>query len=62
MKEEQLKRINELAHKKKTCGLTESELKEQKELYKLFISDIKGQIKTQLDESGFKNKSNKSPD
>ena len=34
MTEEQINRINELARKKKTVGLTESESIEQKKLYR----------------------------
>jgi hypothetical protein len=49
MTEEQINRINELARKKKTVGLTESESIEQKKLYRLFIDEIKNQIKQQLD-------------
>jgi uncharacterized protein YnzC (UPF0291/DUF896 family) len=56
MKEEQIKRINELAYKKKIHGLTDAEQKEQKELYKFFVSDIKSQLKTQLDRAGFNNR------
>lgn len=44
-----IERINELAHKKKAEGLTEEELKEQKELYKIFLANIRGQLKAQLD-------------
>lgn len=44
-----IERINQLAHKKKTIGLTEEELKEQKELYKIFLANIRGQLKAQLD-------------
>ena len=44
-----IKRINELAHKKKNGGLTEEELAEQKELYKLYLGNIRGQLKSQLD-------------
>lgn len=42
-------RINELAHKKKTIGLTPAELAEQKELYKIYLSNIRAQLKAQLD-------------
>lgn len=42
-------RINELAHKKKTIGLTAEEQAEQKELYKLYLENIRGQLKNQLD-------------
>ncbi|MBR5731522.1 MAG: DUF896 domain-containing protein [Firmicutes bacterium] len=46
---EQLARINELAHKKKTVGLTEEELQEQKVLYKIFLEDFRARFKQQLD-------------
>lgn len=44
-----IKRINALAYKKKNGGLTEAEQKEQKELYKLYLANIRGQLKAQLD-------------
>ena len=46
---EMIERINELAHKKKKEGLTEAELAEQKELYKRYLANIRGQLKAQLD-------------
>ena len=46
---EMIERINELAHKKKIEGLTEAELAEQKELYKRYLANIRGQLKAQLD-------------
>ena len=46
---EMIARINELAHKKKKEGLTEVELAEQKELYKRYLANIRGQLKAQLD-------------
>lgn len=46
---EQLDRINELAHKKKTVGLTEAELAEQKQLYKIFLEDFRARFKQQLE-------------
>ena len=46
---EQLDRINELARKKRTVGLTEAELAEQKELYKIFLEDFRARLKQQLD-------------
>lgn len=42
-------RINELAHKKKSSGLTPAELAEQQELYKLYLANIRSQLKAQLD-------------
>ena len=46
---EMIERINELAHKKKKEGLTEAELAEQKEIYKRYLANIRGQLKAQLD-------------
>ena len=46
---EQLDRINELAQKKKTEGLTPEELAEQKELYRIFLEDFRARFKQQLD-------------
>ncbi len=42
-------RINELAHKKKTVGLTPAELAEQRELYRIYLGNIRAQLKAQLD-------------
>ena len=44
-----INRINALAKKKKTSGLTPEELAEQKELYKEYLSNIRSQLKAQLD-------------
>ena len=41
---EMVERINELAHKKKKEGLTAEELAEQKELYKRYLANIRGQL------------------
>ena len=46
---EQLNRINELAHKKKTVGLTAEEQAEQKVLYKIFLDDFRARFKQQLE-------------
>ncbi|AUS08934.1 DUF896 family protein [Laceyella sacchari] len=43
-----INRINELARKKKTVGLTELERKEQQKLYKIYLGAIRGQVKQQL--------------
>ncbi|MDY3974061.1 DUF896 domain-containing protein [uncultured Veillonella sp.] len=49
-----LKRINELAHKKKSgIPLTEEELAEKKELYAVYLSFIRNQVKDQLDRIEF---------
>ena len=42
-------RINWLAHKKKTLGLSEKEQAEQKELYKEYIESFRANLKAQLD-------------
>lgn len=44
-----IERINTLAKKKRTEGLTEAEQTEQKELYKLYLGNIRSQLKAQLD-------------
>lgn len=46
---EMIARINYLAHKKKTQGLTEIELAEQTKLRRLYIDNIKAQLKDSLD-------------
>ena len=50
---ELLARINELARKKRTIGLTEEELAEQKELYKVYLAAIRGQVTNLLDRIEF---------
>ena len=50
---ELLARINELARKKRTVGLTEEELAEQKELYKIYLSAIREQMTSLLDSIEF---------
>lgn len=47
--QEQIDRINELAKKKKTLGLTEDEQAEQKRLYKEYIDAFKANLKAQLE-------------
>ncbi|MBR0061926.1 MAG: DUF896 domain-containing protein [Selenomonadaceae bacterium] len=50
---ELLARINELARKKRTEGLTPEELAEQKELYKVYLAAIRGQVTSLLDSIEF---------
>lgn len=50
---ELLARINELARKKRTVGLTEEELAEQKELYKIYLEAIRGQVTNLLESIEF---------
>lgn len=47
--QEMIARINFLAAKKRTEGLTESELLEQKELYEAYLGNIRTQVKQKLD-------------
>ena len=48
MKKEKIDRINELAHKKKSEGLTPDEVLEQAELRREFLAEIKADVKSQL--------------
>ena len=49
MTKEQVARINELARKKKTVGLTESELQEQAQLRAEYLKDFREGLRQQLD-------------
>ena len=49
MTKEQVARINELARKKKTVGLTEGELREQAELRAQYLRDFREGFRQQLD-------------
>ncbi len=49
MEQNILKRINELAKKKKTVGLTPQEQEEQKKLYKIYLGSIRTQFEATLD-------------
>ena len=44
-----LARINELARKKRTVGLTDEEALEQKLLYEVYLTAIRGQVINLLD-------------
>lgn len=54
--QEMITRINFLARKKRTEGLTEGELIEQKELYELYLGNIREQVKQKLDSITFVDK------
>ena len=56
MENKLLQRINELAKKKKTVGLTADELAEQKKLYKIYLGEIRTQFDKTLDNVSVKNK------
>ncbi|MNI03539.1 hypothetical protein D3C73_564420 [compost metagenome] len=47
--EQNIKRINELAHKAKTVGLTDEEIDERNELRKQYIQAFRSSLKVQLD-------------
>lgn len=49
METERLKRINELAHKEKTEGLTEAEKAEQAKLRREYLAAFKKKLVAQLD-------------
>ena len=49
MDEQKIKRINELARKSKSEGLTEEERKEQKILRQEYIDAVRRNLKSQLD-------------
>ncbi len=50
---ELLERINHLARKKRTIGLTDDELAEQKELYKIYLAAIREQMTSLLESIEF---------
>ena len=49
MTKERIARINELARKMKTVGLTEQEKTEQAALRKEYVASVVGNLKSQLD-------------
>ncbi len=49
MTKEQVARINELARKKKTTGLTETEIQEQAELRAQYLKDFREGFRQQLE-------------
>ena len=50
MDKTQIDRINELARKKKTVGLTEAEVEEQARLRRQYIDEFKENLKATLDQ------------
>ncbi|WP_188205888.1 DUF896 domain-containing protein [Alkalibacillus aidingensis] len=48
LSQDKIKRINELANKKKTEGLTKTEEKEQKELRQEYLQSFRNSFKNQL--------------
>ena len=49
MTKEKIARINELAHKSKTIGLTDAEKAEQQALRKEYLDDMKASLRAQLE-------------
>ena len=54
MTEEKIARINALAQKSKTTGLTEAEKAEQQELRQEYLADIKASLRAQLNNTSIK--------
>ncbi|WP_405354904.1 DUF896 domain-containing protein [Ruminococcus sp.] len=54
MDKELIKRINELAKKKKTLGLNAEEQAEQKQLYAVYLAEIRQQFDSTLDNVSIK--------
>ena len=59
---ELLDRINFLARKKRNEGLSPEEISEQKKLYEIYLSSIRGQVTNLLDSIEFVDDSKKKPD
>ena len=59
---ELLERINFLARKKRTAGLTPEEISEQRRLYEIYLSSIRGQVTNLLDSIEFVDDAKKKPD
>ena len=54
MTEEKIARINALAKKSKTTGLTENEKAEQQALRQEYLADIKASLRSQLEHTSIK--------
>lgn len=48
MQKHEIDRINELAHKAKTTGLTEAEIAERAELRRRYVADVRAALQDQL--------------
>ena len=53
--EDTIKRINELAHKAKTTGLTGDEIKEREELRNIYRQSVLGNLRASLNNISIKN-------
>ena len=54
MTKEKIARINELAHKSKTTGLTDAEKAEQQALRQEYVADVKASLRAQLNNTSIK--------
>ena len=54
MTQEKIARINELAHKSKTTGLTDAEKAEQQTLRQEYLADVKVSLRAQLEHTSIK--------
>ena len=54
MTEEKIARINALAKKSKTVGLTEAEKAEQQALRQEYVADVKASLRAQLNNTSIK--------
>jgi Uncharacterized protein conserved in bacteria len=50
MEKKDIERINELARKKKTVGLTQSELKEQETLRRQYLNEFRANLQSMMDQ------------
>lgn len=50
MEKKDIERINELARKKKTVGLTEGEVQEQQRLRQIYLQEFRENMKATLDQ------------
>ncbi len=55
MTQEQIQRINELAQKSRTVGLSEEETAEQQELRQMYINNVRKNMKSILDNTVIQN-------
>ncbi|WP_179395554.1 DUF896 domain-containing protein [Lacticaseibacillus absianus] len=57
--QERLARINELAHKAKTVGLTDAETAERQALREAYLADFRAGFREQIETTSFVNKQGK---
>ena len=62
MNQKRLDRINELARKQKTIGLTEAEKAEQKRLRAAYLADFRRNLRGQLETISFVRRNDYSPE